>query len=79
VAEWSGFQRKVRVYLYLTNGDLLIAQIIVALADFMADKDFAALASMYTLFARVSVTKSLCDAFRNHIRVCTSSFIMTDH
>lgn len=45
----------------------------------MADNDFAALASMYTLFARVADTKSLRDAFRNHIRVCTSSFIMTDH
>ena len=78
MAELNGFQRKVQS-VYVTNGNLLIARIIVALADFMADKDFAALASMYTLFARVAVTKSLCDAFRNHIRVSTSNFIMTDH
>jgi cullin-4 len=82
-AFWGGrmewLSEKSTVYVYLTNGNLPIAQIIVALADFMADKDFAALASMYTLFARVAVTKSLCDAFRNHIRVCTSSFIMTDY
>ena len=82
-AFWGGrmewLSEKSIVYVYLINGNLPIAQIIVALADFMADKDFAALASMYTLFARVAVTKSLCDAFRNHIRVCTSSFIMIDH
>ena len=82
-AFWDGrmewLSEKSIVYVYLTNGNLLIVQIIVALADFMADKDFASLASMYTLFARVAGTKSLCDAFRNHIRVCTTFFIMTDH
>ena len=81
-AFWGGrmewLSEKSIVYVYLSNGNLLIAQIIVALADFMADKDFAALASMYTLFARVAVTKSLCDAFRNHIRVSTSNFIHHD-
>lgn len=82
-AFWGGrmewLSEKSRVYVYLTYDNLLIARVIVALADFMAAKDFEALASMYTLFARVAVTKSLCDAFRNHIRVCTSSFIITDH
>lgn len=81
-AFWDGrmdwLSEKSKVYTYLTNGILLITQIIAALADYMADKDFAALASMYTLFARVAVTKSLCDAFRNHIRVCTWSFFHHD-
>ena len=82
-AFWGGrmewLSEKSIVYIYLIKFNLLIDQIIVALANFMADKDFAALASMYSLFARVSDTKPLRDAFRNHIRVCTSSFIMTDH
>ena len=82
-AFWGGrmewLSQKSIVYVHLNNGNLLTAQIIVALADFMADKDFAALESMYTLFSRVAVTKSLCDAFRNHIRVCTSSFMAADH
>ena len=79
-AIWSGrmewLSEKSIVY---TNNKLLITQIIVALPDFIAEKDFAALASMYTLFARVGGTKTLCNAFRNYIRVCTSSFILPDH
>ena len=70
--EW--LSEKSMVYPYHTSGRLLISQIIVALADFMADKDFAALAFMYTLFARVAAVKPLCDAFRNYVRVRTLSF-----
>jgi cullin 4 len=75
--EW--LSEKSKVYAYLTNDKLLIAQITIALTDFMVDKDFAALASMYTLFARVAGIKPLCDAFRHHVRVRASSFIMTGH
>jgi cullin-4 len=74
--EW--LSEKSIVYAYFISGKLLITSMTVALADFMADKDFAALATMYTLFARVAGIKPLCDAFRNHVRVSTLSFITTD-
>lgn len=71
-AFWGGrmewLSEKSILYAHLTNNKLL-TQMTIALADFMGDKDFAALASMYTLFTRVAGIKSLCDAFRNHIRV----------
>ncbi|CAA7266377.1 unnamed protein product [Cyclocybe aegerita] len=45
------------------------------LPDFMERKDFASLGKMYVLFARVRGTKTICDAFRNHIKATVASIV----
>ena len=48
---------------------LCIYQSPIALPSYLAEKDFASLGKMYTLFARVGGSKAISTAFREHIKV----------